>query len=281
VEIVIGFVAGLVLGLFVGVAGRRSARAKGFDEGRSQCEAEVAALTRALTEGSLPEADSARGQVGELVGALRKGWTPRGRERREALQEAVGRVSRFLDRKVRRVLAEAGPDADTAELEERIGHVLGTVQDVEFFLSEPTTTPGPADIVRIAQQVSREFAQDHDATVRIQLGSSSIRASVSPEPLLDALYLLLHNAARFGGGGVIDMSVVTEEGVPRIRIRDRGPGFTEEAFRRAFDPFYSETDEGLGLGLPQARSLIEAMGGRIVLRNVPDGGGEVEVSLRA
>ena len=51
------------------------------------------------------------------------------------------------------------------------------------------------------------------------------------------------------------------------------------AFKRAFDPFYSTSKEGLGLGLPHARTLIEGMGGRVELSNVPDGGAEVEVSF--
>ena len=118
-------------------------------------------------------------------------------------------------------------------------------------------------------------------TVRLRLGSSSIRATVAPDALMDALYLVLHNAARFGGGATIDMTVLQENGAPLVRIRDRGRGFSEEAFKRAFDPFYSESEEGLGLGLPHARKTVEAMGGAITLRNVPDGGAEVEVSLPA
>jgi signal transduction histidine kinase len=98
---------------------------------------------------------------------------------------------------------------------------------------------------------------------------------------MDALYLVLHNAARFGEGGTIDLSVDQADGRARIVIRDRGQGFTEEAFQRAFDPFYSTSDEGLGLGLPHARKVVEGMGGRIELRNVPDGGAEVEMSFPA
>ena len=73
--------------------------------------------------------------------------------------------------------------------------------------------------------------------------------------------------------------MVAEKGSAFVRVRDRGKGFSEEAFQRAFDPFYSTTDDGLGLGLPHARRIIEGMGGRIQLRNVPDGGGEVEISF--
>ena len=98
---------------------------------------------------------------------------------------------------------------------------------------------------------------------------------------MDALYLVLHNASRFGNGRTIELTVKKEGGQPKMIVRDRGPGFTEEAFRRAFDPFYSTAEGGLGLGLPQARKLLESMGGSIELRNVPGGGAEVEMTLPA
>jgi len=72
-----------------------------------------------------------------------------------------------------------------------------------------------------------------------------------------------------------------EGGRVHLTVRDRGEGFSEEAFARAFDPFYSTSTEGLGLGLPHARKVIEGMGGQIALRNVPDGGAEVEISFPA
>ena len=97
---------------------------------------------------------------------------------------------------------------------------------------------------------------------------------------MDALYLVLHNAGRFGGGGTVDVTVVGENGRALVRVRDRGEGFSEEASKRAFDPFYSTTSDGLGLGLPHARKSIEGMGGQIELSNVPDGGAEVEISFR-
>jgi signal transduction histidine kinase len=106
-----------------------------------------------------------------------------------------------------------------------------------------------------------------------------VRASVNAAALMDALYLVLHNAGRFGDGQTVDLGVARDGTRAKIVVRDRGRGFSEEAFRRAFDPFYSTSDEGLGLGLPHARRVIEAMGGRIELRNVPDGGAEVEVSF--
>ena len=129
------------------------------------------------------------------------------------------------------------------------------------------------------QHVAREFATDQDVGVRIQLAEASVRATVNAQVLMDSLYLVLHNAGRFGGGATVDVTVQAVDGRALVTVRDRGEGFTEEAFKRAFDPFYSTSKEGLGLGLPHARMLIEGMGGRVELSNVPDGGAEVEVSF--
>ena len=135
------------------------------------------------------------------------------------------------------------------------------------------------DLSALVQRVSREFVTDQGLGVRLMLSDVAVRAMVNPAALMDALYLVLHNASRFGAGQTVDLTVASEGGRAKITVRDRGKGFSEEAFRRAFDPFYSTSDDGLGLGLPHARRVIEGMGGRIDLRNVPDGGAEVEMSF--
>jgi len=164
---------------------------------------------------------------------------------------------------------------------DRIERALGALEDLDFFVSEASEVREGTDLVQLAQRVTHEFVRDQGVAVRLALGEASVRASVSPAALMDALYLVLHNASRFGRGQTIDLTVAREGARAMLRVRDHGPGFSEEAFRRAFDPFYSTSDDGLGLGLPHARKLLEGMGGTIQLRNVPDGGAEVEISLPA
>jgi signal transduction histidine kinase len=278
-EIVIGLVA-VVVATLVGVAiGRSAGAATGHRASVEQTERELGQVLDQVSSGRLPTG-AAGSFASDLRSALQRGWAPRQTERRAALAEAIERVAGFLDRNVRTPLAGARPAAPADELRERIDQALGALEDVDFFLTEggSAETRG-TDLVSLAQKLSREFASDQGVGVRLHLGAPTLRATVAPEPLKDALYLVLHNAARFGAGGTIDMTVVEEDGKAHIRVRDRGEGFTPEAFERAFDPFYSTTPDGLGLGLPHARKSIEAMGGHIELRNVPDGGAEVEVTL--
>lgn len=53
------------------------------------------------------------------------------------------------------------------------------------------------------------------------------------------------------------------EGAVELVIQDTGPGLTVEQSGRAFEPFHSTKEGGLGMGLSISRSIIEAHEGRI------------------
>ncbi|HSH75689.1 MAG TPA: ATP-binding protein, partial [Longimicrobiales bacterium] len=278
-EVVSAVIAAVVfgtLGFFTGVGRGRTA---GAEQGRSEAEGRIRSLTEALRAGRVPPRAAAGTAEAELQAALESAWAPRDMERQAALLEAVGRVSVFLHRNVRESLSDLSEESDVLKLRDHIGRALGALEDLDFFVRTSSEAREGTDLVALAQRVAREFVADQDVGVRLAMGESAIRASVGPVALMDALYLVLHNAARFGGGATVDLAVTRDDGHAKIVVRDHGPGFTEEAFRRAFDPFYSTSDAGLGLGLPHARKVIESLGGRIELRNLPDGGAEVEMSL--
>jgi signal transduction histidine kinase len=277
-EIGIGVGIGVALGVVGFLLGRSGARTVGVREGRAEAEQRLAAAAESIRRGRRPQVEAGSLEE-ELYVALEQGWAPRETERQAALKEAIGRVSAFLDASVRVPLAGAGREARAGELRERIERALGAFEDLNFFLEEPTGESERRDLVPLVQHVAREFAADQDTGVRIQLAEASVSAEVNAQVLMDSLYLILHNAGHFGGGTTIDVTVQAVDGRASVTVRDRGEGFTEEAFKRAFDPFYSTSKQGLGLGLPHARTLIEGMGGRVELRNVPDGGAEVEVSF--
>jgi signal transduction histidine kinase len=56
-----------------------------------------------------------------------------------------------------------------------------------------------------------------------------------------------------------------------IRVADNGPGFPPSFLESAFLPLSSTKAEGLGVGLPLCRSIIEAHGGQIWLASSADG----------
>nr|WP_281419551.1 PAS domain-containing sensor histidine kinase [Falsiroseomonas tokyonensis] len=94
---------------------------------------------------------------------------------------------------------------------------------------------------------------------------------------------LLSNAAKFtpAGGRITLSAKVTAEGLA-IRVADTGIGIAPEDRERVFEPFtqvdnsLSRRFHGSGLGLYMARTLAEALGGKVGLE-APQGPGTVAV----
>ena len=66
-----------------------------------------------------------------------------------------------------------------------------------------------------------------------------------------------------------------------VRFEDTGPGFSRPAREHLFEPFYTEKQTGLGLGLAVAYRIVKAHGGLIEVANRAQGGAAVTVRVPA
>ena len=68
----------------------------------------------------------------------------------------------------------------------------------------------------------------------------------------------------------LTVSSLLTEGLVEVRVRDNGPGISEENASRIFNPFFSTRDGalGAGLGLPIAADVARRMGGDLVADSV-------------
>src|SRR5690242_2822622 len=64
---------------------------------------------------------------------------------------------------------------------------------------------------------------------------------------------------------------VLDDELVEVRVVDSGPGFPPALLENAFLPLSSHKAEGLGIGLPLCRSIIEAHGGQLWLDDSPKG----------
>ncbi len=99
---------------------------------------------------------------------------------------------------------------------------------------------------------------------------------------------LVGNALKFTaeGGVLIRLKAAPEAGRLRIEgaVEDTGPGVPPEVAARIFEPFNTgeagRNGAGAGLGLTICRQIVEAMGGRIEVRQAPSGGACFAFDLR-
>ena len=105
----------------------------------------------------------------------------------------------------------------------------------------------------------------------------------SPAWLYEALSNLMKNCAEYDESPFpLRLSCEKETGWYRIRIRDHGPGFSEDDLPYIFDRFYRPRNEKkghVGLGLNLARLIIEGHKGKIYAGNAEGGGAEFTVLL--
>lgn len=114
------------------------------------------------------------------------------------------------------------------------------------------------------------------------LTAAVVRAD--PDRLRQVVMILLDNAQRYGGGQVEVALGTATEGY-RIDVSDDGPGLSAEEQARVFERFFRGENAtrrygpGVGLGLPVAKAIVEAHGGRIGIASAPGGGVRVSVVL--
>ena len=103
-----------------------------------------------------------------------------------------------------------------------------------------------------------------------------------PQLLEQLLLNLLRNAidaVRPQPAGLVNLEITTTAECAILRILDNGPGLSEEARSRLFEPFYTSKASGTGLGLSISRKLAESLGGHLTLDPRPTGGLSAEILL--
>lgn len=169
-------------------------------------------------------------------------------------------------------------DGILATIEERVRHLSTFLEGYARFARLPRPQRAPIPWRTLLDRVAPLYPFRVDGPLPAR------EALVDASQLEQVLINLLKNAVESGGpAGEIEVGVDETElaGAPVhvLRVSDRGAGMDEETLQKALLPFYSSKPAGSGLGLALASEIVSAHGGRITLRNRPDGGLEVACSL--
>jgi signal transduction histidine kinase len=106
------------------------------------------------------------------------------------------------------------------------------------------------------------------------------RFAFDPDQLTQVLWNVSLNALEaMKGQGRLVIHARRQADETVIEVADTGPGVPPDDLRRIFEPFYSKRPSGTGLGLPIARRIVAAHGGRIEVSSVVGEGTRVVLRL--
>jgi signal transduction histidine kinase len=117
-----------------------------------------------------------------------------------------------------------------------------------------------------------EEARGRGIEYELELGEGAVLIT-DGDRVLQIVTNLLANALRWTPeGGHVDLGLAADNGEVKVAVSDTGPGIAPQEEERIFRPFWSGDGGGTGLGLPIARELALALGGRLELHSEPGRG---------
>jgi len=228
--------------------------------------------------------------------------TVRARERQDKLA-SMGRMSAGIAHEIRNPLAAISQaNALLAEdalqpAQQKLTQMIGSnVDRLKHIVDDILTVapgvrpPAPAiDPVETVMAICNEWRSTHridggeDSLLEIDLSHCqvgphppSLRVRFEPDHLQRVLVNLLDNALRYNSGepGAILLTLrwlpsVTQEGLLMLSVGNDGDPIQPETERALFEPFFSTSSRGTGLGLYISRELCERHGASIDYRQHP------------
>ncbi len=117
-----------------------------------------------------------------------------------------------------------------------------------------------------------------DAVIEISVNPRDTEVRMDERQLSQALTNLVSNGVRYSQEAGREPFVMLEGGIdprterPYLNVIDHGPGVAEEQLTSLFEPFYTTSVNGTGLGLYISRELCEANQARLTYYRHDDGG---------
>jgi two-component system sensor histidine kinase KdpD len=145
----------------------------------------------------------------------------------------------------------------------------------------------PDALVRAGLMRAETVTRGH--RVQVEVKPDLPKVAVDAAAMTEVIYILLDNASKYSpeGSTITVLGSTEEDHDVRLAVADQGPGIAPELRERVFERFFrvpnrqpiAPRQPGAGLGLPIARRLVEAQGGRIWVEAAPHQHGTMVVMV--
>ena len=168
----------------------------------------------------------------------------------------------------RREVGAGGESGPIALIREEVGRIMDLVNQWLFVARPRPAKKGRHDLCALLVRVARRVSPVLEHARARLLIDSSTSAPVPVEidaPRVEQAFrnLFLNAAQAMPEGGEIRVGLEVIGNLVAISVEDDGPGFSEEARRRFGEPFFSEREGGMGIGLTLAREVFAGHGGSL------------------
>jgi PAS domain S-box-containing protein len=166
-----------------------------------------------------------------------------------------------------------------------VNHLVGTTEQILSFARPVTLAPRPVDLNQVVKKVLQllqpQLASNH-IEERLDLPDDEVIALLDESSLTSALInLTLNSIQSMPEGGQLTVKTGRANGTSQLTIADTGCGMTAEQIEKVFEPFYTTKSQGLGLGMPYAKKVIEQHRGAIHIESRRDEGTQITIELPA
>ncbi|MDD2761169.1 MAG: HAMP domain-containing sensor histidine kinase, partial [Methylomonas sp.] len=108
-------------------------------------------------------------------------------------------------------------------------------------------------------QEQNQYCCEHSDVFELQCRQADLNVLIDPGHLKQILSNLCTNAVKYGKPelGRIVLEADRIAGIPCVRVIDQGPGISQEELSKLFEPFFTTSHQGTGLGLYISKELAE------------------------
>ena len=172
-----------------------------------------------------------------------------------------------------------------ATLDETAGRILAEIDRLDgiarafsrFGAPQSEQLPlEPVDLAATARDVVQLYELGSPTRFEV-VAANGVPALARRDEVKEVLVNLLENARNADAKRV---TVQVAASGRQLTVSDDGRGIPAEALPRVFEPTFSTTSSGAGLGLAIARRLVESWGGAITLESEPGKGTRVTLTLQ-